>query len=73
MSEESDGEGWGEGQGLVSRLLMGTFSLSPLLLSSTDLASPPPHDEDSSAPIRQHELHGHQQNVLPPAAQQGGG
>lgn len=72
MSEESDGEGWGEGQGLVSRLLMGTLNLSPLFLSSTDLASSPPHDEDSS-PIRQHELHGHQQNVLPPAAQQGGG
>lgn len=56
----------GEGQGLVSRLLMGIVSL--LFLAPTDLAYSPLHNENGSALISQHELHGHQQNLLPLAA-----
>lgn len=63
MIEEPDGERWGPS--------IQAFDGSPqslLFLSSTDLAYPPAHNENSSAPISQGEPHGHHQNLLPPAA-----
>lgn len=70
MSEEPDSERWGKG--MSSRILMEARSLSPVL-SPTDLPYPPAHNENSSALVSQGEPHGHHQDLLPPAARQGGG